>query len=224
MGISLFRNAGVLVAAAALSAGAFAANTKDGSVNASDRKFMEKAAMGGMAEVELGNLAQQKAANAQVKEFGAKMVQDHGKANDELKQIASSKGVTLPTSVDKDHKHDMDKLSKLSGEKFDREYMEHMVKDHKKDVKEFQKASKDSKDGDVKAFAAKTLSVIEGHLQLADRTENAVKGKPDAGSPEKTSRSGSNVSGNTANISGNAPASGDMKKGTSTQAGTPAPR
>src|SRR5438552_1637945 len=112
MRTSLFTT-GVLVAAA-LSAGAFAANTKDGSVNASDRNFMEKAAMGGMAEVELGNLAKEKAANAQVKEFGAKMVQDHGKAGDELKQIASSKGVTLPTTMGAEHKREMDKLGKLS--------------------------------------------------------------------------------------------------------------
>ena len=222
-----FKKAGLLLAALTLgSAGAFAADSGKSQVSASDRKFMEKAAEGGMAEVELGSLAQQKASNAQVKEFGAKMVQDHGKAGEDLKQLASSKGVTLPTAVDSHHKKDADKLAKLSGDKFDREYMEHMVKDHKKDVKEFQKASKDAKDPDLKAFAAKTLSVIEGHLQLADRTENAVKGKPDAGSPEKTSRmktssaADATVSGNTANISGNAPASGAARKPTSTQAGT----
>jgi len=202
MRTSLFTRTGVLVAAAALSAGAIAANTKDGSLNASDRKFMEKAAMGGMAEVELGNLAKEKAANAQVKEFGAKMVQDHGKAGDELKQLASSKGVALPTTMGTEHKREMDKLGKLSGDKFDREYMAHMVKDHKQDVKEFQKAAKESKDADVKAFAAKTLTVVEGHLQLAEHAD---------------------VSGNTANLSGNAPAVSAKGKQTSTQAGT-APR
>ena len=216
MRISLIQQAGVLAVAAALNAGAFAANPKD-ALSASDRKFMEKAAAGGMAEVELGNLAKQKAGNAQVKEFGEKMVQDHGKAGDELKQIASAKGVALPTSVDKDHKKDLDKLARLSGDKFDREYMEHMVKDHKKDVKEFQRAAKDSRDADVKAFAAKTLSVIEGHLQVAERTEDAVKGKPEAGSPEKARRD-ANVSGNTANISGNAPTAGGDRKPTSTPA------
>jgi len=172
------------------------------SVSSGDRKFMEKAAMGGMAEVELGNLAKEKAANAQVKEFGAKMVQDHGKAGDELKQLASSKGVALPTTMGAEHKREMDKLGKLSGDKFDREYMAHMVKDHKQDVKEFQKAAKESKDADVKAFAAKTLTVVEGHLQLAEHAD---------------------VSGNTANLSGNAPAVSAKGKQTSTQAGT-APR
>ncbi len=194
--------AGVVLAAMTLGAGALAADKSQ--LSASDRKFMEKAAQGGMAEVELGNLAKEKAASAKVKEFGAKMVQDHGKAGDELKQLASSKGVTLPTTVDAAHKKDMDKLARLSGDKFDHEYMDHMVKDHRKDVKEFQKASKDAKDPDLKAFAAKTLTVVEGHLQLAESTQ------------------GSAVSGNTANISGNAPASGSTKKATSTPAGSAA--
>ena len=202
MGISLCRNAGALVAAVALSAGAFAADTRDGKVSASERKFMEKAAVGSMVEVELGNLARQKASAPAVKAFGAKMVQDHGKAGDELKQLAAAKGVTLPTSLDPEHKRGMDKLASLSGADFDEEYMAHMVKDHEQDVKQFQKAAKESKDADVKAFAAKTLTVVEGHLQMAQRAD---------------------VSGNTANISGNAPASGDTRKGTSTQAGT-APR
>ena len=206
MRISLLQKAGVLAVAAALSAGAFAANTKDGAVSASDRKFMEKAAMGGMAEVELGNLAKQKGGDAAVKEFGAKMVQDHGKAGDELKQIAASKGVTLPTSIGAENKREMDKLAKLSGDKFDREYMDHMVKDHKNDVKEFQKASKDTKDADLKAFATKTLAVVEGHLQMAEGIH------------------GAGVSGNTANISGNAPTAGGTKKPTSTQADAPAAR
>ena len=229
MRISFIGKAGVLVATITLCSVAFAADTKAkdagakqgaSQVSSSDRRFMDKAAEGGMAEVEMGKLGQQNGASDEVKKFGEKMVQDHSKANDELKQLASSKGVTLPAAMDKKQQHDRDKLAKMSGAKFDREYMEHMVKDHKKDVKEFQKASKESKDADLKAFAAKTLSVIEGHLQLADRTYDAVKGKPDAGSPEKAARSNANVSGNTANISGNAPASGDTRKPTSTQAGT----
>jgi len=188
--------AGLVLASLVLGApGAIAADTakestkattgRDSQVAASDRKFMEKAALGGMAEVELGNVAQQNASNAEVKQFGAKMVQDHSKAGDELKQLAQSKGVALPSALDSKDKREVDKLSKLSGAKFDHEYMEHMVKDHKKDVKEFEKASKDSRDADLKSFAAKTLSVIQGHLMMAERIEDATKGKPDAGSPEK---------------------------------------
>jgi putative membrane protein len=233
MRISSIQKAGLLLATITLCSATFAADTKARHAGAkdagsqlagADRKFMEKAAEGGMAEVEMGKLGQQNGSRDDVKKFGERMVQDHSKANDELKQLASSKGVTLPTELDSKHRHDHDKLAKLSGDKFDREYMEHMVKDHKKDVKEFDKASKDSKDADLKAFASKTLSVIQGHLMLAENTESAVKGKGrTAGAMSKDSGAAAGstkVSGNTANISGNAPASGDTRKPTSTPAGT----
>ena len=140
-----------------------------------DKTFVEKAAIGGMAEVELGNLAQQKAASDQVKQFGARMVTDHSKANDELKQIASTKGVQLPSALDDKHKKDMDRLQKMSGADFDKAYMSHMVDDHKQDVAEFKKEANGGKDGDVKGFAAKTLPTLEEHLKLAQTTNDAVK-------------------------------------------------
>ena len=140
-----------------------------------DSSFVKKAAMGGMAEVELGNLAQQKAASDQVKQFGARMVQDHGKANDELKQIAGSKGIDLPTALDDKHRKDKEKLGKLSGAQFDKAYMSHMVDDHKKDVADFKKEASSGKDADIKAFAAKTLPTLEEHLKLAQSTNDAVK-------------------------------------------------
>lgn len=140
-----------------------------------DQAFVEKAAMGGMAEVELGNLAQQKASSDEVKQFASRMVQDHGKANDELKQIASSKGIDLPTALDKKHRSDVDRLGKMSGAQFDRAYMSHMVDDHKKDVAEFKKASSSARDSDVKGFASKTLPTLQEHLQLAQKTNDAVK-------------------------------------------------
>lgn len=145
------------------------------SLSASDRKFVEHAAIGGMTEVELGKLAQQKAASDQVKQFGSRMVEDHGKANDELKQVASTKGVALPGSLDKSHQQDVDRLGKMSGANFDKAYMKHMVSDHKKDVSDFQKASKSAKDADVKAFASKTLPTLQEHLKLAQTTESAAK-------------------------------------------------
>jgi putative membrane protein len=140
-----------------------------------DKTFVEKAAVGGMAEVQLGNLAQQKAASDQVKQFGARMVTDHSKANDELKQIASTKGVQLPSALDDKHKKDMDRLQKMSGADFDKAYMSHMVDDHKQDVAEFKKEANGGKDGDVKGFAAKTLPTLEEHLKLAQTTNDAVK-------------------------------------------------
>ena len=140
-----------------------------------DHGFVEKAAMGGMVEVELGNLAQQKAASDAVKQFGKRMVDDHTKANDELKQIASSKSITLPTALDKKHQGDVDKLSKLSGAQFDKAYMSHMVDDHKHDVSDFKKQAQSGKDGELKGFAAKTLPTLEEHLKLAQSTNDAVK-------------------------------------------------
>jgi putative membrane protein len=142
-----------------------------------DRKFIEEATEGGLAEVELGKLAQQKSQSTMVKEFGSRMVQDHGKANDELKEIAESKGVQLPGAPDKSHQKDVDKLSKLSGAEFDREYAAHMLSDHKKDVSEFKKAAEKSKDSDLKAFAGKTLPTLQEHLTLAQNLNDSVKGK-----------------------------------------------
>jgi len=142
-----------------------------------DRKFIEEAVEGGLAEVELGRLAQQKSQSTQVKEFGSRMVQDHAKANDELKEIAESKGVQVPGAPDKSHQKDMEKLSKLSGAEFDREYAAHMLSDHRKDVSEFKKAADKSKDGDLKAFAGKTLPTLQEHLTMAQNLNETVKGK-----------------------------------------------
>jgi putative membrane protein len=151
------------------------ATTKSGALAKSDRDFMTKAAQDNMAEVELGKLAQQKATKPEVKQFGERMVQDHTKANDELRQVASAKGVTLPAGLDKKHQRKMDELQKKSASRFDHEYMEDMVKEHKKDVSEFRKQSKSAKDADVKAFAAKTLPTLEEHLRLAQDTSKVAK-------------------------------------------------
>jgi putative membrane protein len=141
-----------------------------------DKEFVTKAAQGGMAEVNLGSMASQKGTAADVKTFGNRMVGDHGKANDELKQLATNKGLALPTDVDKESKEEADKLGKLSGAAFDKEYASDMVKDHEKDVKEFEKASKGAKDPDLKAWAAKTLPTLQDHLKMAKEMESKVKG------------------------------------------------
>jgi putative membrane protein len=161
--------AGAMPTPAATTSGDTKAPAKD------ERTFVEKAATGGMAEVQLGQLAQQKASSDQVKQFGARMAQDHGKANDELKQVASDKGIQLPASLDKKHEKEMQTLQKLSGAEFDREYMKHMVADHKKDISEFEKESKSGKDSEIKDFAAKTLPTLQEHLKLAQSVDNAVK-------------------------------------------------
>jgi putative membrane protein len=130
---------------------------------------MKEAAQGGMAEVKLGTLAQNKASSEDVKSFGKRMVDDHGKANDELKSLASQKDVTLPADLGSKHKATYDRLSKLSGKEFDRAYMNEMLKDHREDVAEFEKASKSATDPDVKGFASRTLPTLQEHLSEAER-------------------------------------------------------
>lgn len=139
-----------------------------------DRDFMMKAAIGGMEEVELGRLATQKAASTDVKQFGQHMVDDHSKGNTELMGLAARKTVSLPTALDKQHQDDVDKLSKLSGAAFDREYMEMMVKDHVEDVAEFEREAASGADPDVKQWAARTVPTLRQHLQMSQETAGKV--------------------------------------------------
>jgi putative membrane protein len=143
-------------------------NGSTGSVSSSDRKFAMTAAMGGMAEVEMARLALTKASSDAVKQYAQKMIDDHTPANAELMQIASSKGLTLPTAPDAKHRAMMAKMEKLSGAAFDREYvMMAGHKDHEKMEKLFRDESMRGRDADLKAFAAKTLPVVQQHLQMA---------------------------------------------------------
>jgi putative membrane protein len=143
-------------------------------VSAADKTFMSKAAEGGLAEVQLGQLAEQKASAQPVKEFGHRMVMDHGKANDKLKGIASTKGVTLPDSLNAKDKALYNKLSAMSGDAFDKAYMQAMIKDHNADVAEFRKEAMAAKDTDVKSFATSTLPTLEDHLRMAKEAGSKV--------------------------------------------------
>lgn len=147
-------------------------------LQSADTNFVMKAAQGGMAEVELGQLAATKGTNDKVRHFGQQMVDDHTKANDELKTVVSSKGITLPTSADAKSETAKKRLSNLSGAAFDKAYMQDMVSDHQKDVAEFQKEADHGADPDVKAFAQKTLPTLQKHLQMAQDALNAVKSEP----------------------------------------------
>ena len=137
-----------------------------GAMNSRDRDFLMDAAMGGLMEVELGQLAAQKGTSDAVKQFGQRMVDDHGKANTELMTLATSKGLTLPTTLDDKHRAQVTKLSAMSGADFDRAYSKMMLKDHEKDVSEFEKQSMKGTDPDVKAFASKTLPTLQEHLTM----------------------------------------------------------
>lgn len=132
-----------------------------------DRTFVEKAAQDGMLEVKLGQLATQKAANPDVKKFGQKMVTDHGKANEELKKIATKFNIEVPRDLDEKHKEKLKKFSQLEGKEFDQEYMKEMVKDHMEGIKLFEQQASDGKNTELKQFASKSLPILREHLNLA---------------------------------------------------------
>jgi len=146
-----------------------------GSLSERDFKFVNEASRGGLAEVKLGELAKEKGASQVVKDFGERMVTDHGKANDELAKIATTKNAVPSVDLTRKENSTFEKLQKASGKDFDKEYASAMVKDHKEDVKAFKDAVEDLKDPDLKAFASKTLPILEEHLQMAEQMEAAAK-------------------------------------------------
>jgi putative membrane protein len=139
-----------------------------------DGTFAKKAAAGGMAEVKFGELAQQKGSSPAVKRFGERMVNDHSKANMQLKDVASKEDITLPSGLDAKDQATYDRLSKLSGSDFDRAYMNDMVSDHEKDVSDFKREANMGKNSDVKNFASETLPTLEEHLKMARQVDQQV--------------------------------------------------
>ncbi|HYG09113.1 MAG TPA: DUF4142 domain-containing protein [Pyrinomonadaceae bacterium] len=171
-----------------LASTAAAQNTNSGTMNAgragntatvssTDRKFAMMAAMGGMAEVEMARLALTRASSDAVKQYAQKMIDDHTPNNAELMQIASAKGITLPTAPDAKHRAMMAKMEQLSGAEFDRHYiMMAGNRDHAKMEKLFRDESRRGRDADLKAFAAKTLPVVQQHLQMARELHSQMPG------------------------------------------------
>jgi putative membrane protein len=151
------------------------ANSQTATATNPDHQFAKKAASGGMSEVKLGQLAEDKGTNPAVKEFGQRMVTDHSKANDELKSIASQENVNLPSAPSKMDEAEYARLSKLSGKEFDDAYAKMMVSDHEKDIAEFRKESTSGQDPELKSFASKTLPTLESHLQQAKQMLKSVQ-------------------------------------------------
>jgi putative membrane protein len=149
----------------------------------SDSDFAKQAAQGGMAEVKLGQLAQDKGTSDAVKEFGKKMVDDHSAANDKLKTVAQQENVTLPSDISKRDQATYDKLAKLSGEAFDRAYARDMVKDHQNDIAAFQQEASNGQDPQIKSFASDTLPTLQDHLKMAREMMHTV-------SPSNAAKSG----------------------------------
>jgi putative membrane protein len=166
--------------------GSSMSSMSSGKASKADKMFARKALEGGMAEVQLGQLAAKNAGSDDVKQFGQKMVDDHTKLGDQLKPIAEQLGVTAPTTLSAKDKALMTKLQGESGEQFDKTYLKAMVKDHRKDLKEFQKEARSGKDQSLKDAASQGAEVIQGHLseaeQLAQTHHVSVPGGKNSGS------------------------------------------
>jgi putative membrane protein len=132
-----------------------------------DQAFVKKAAAGGLAEVQLGKLAVERAASPDVKQFGQRLVEEHDKANRELMAVVEPKGIAVPTALDRQHRQAAERLAKLQGPAFDRAYIQAMVKDHEADVRLFRTEAQQGKDPELKRWAATTLPTLEEHLSMA---------------------------------------------------------
>jgi len=153
-----------------------AAKTGKAGKTDSDQHFVTKASGAGLGEVNLGNLAAKKATNPAVKKFAERMVADHTKANAELIRLANKKSLKVASEMTADDQKCWDKLLKMNGADFDREYMTSQVKDHKEAVSLFEKESKDGKDEDLKKWAKTTLPALREHLKMAQDIHDKVKG------------------------------------------------
>jgi len=131
-----------------------------------DQAFVRKALEGGAAEVQLGQLAQQKSQSEDVKQVGQRMVQDHTQLGDQMKPIAQQLGVKEPKELSKKDKQLMAKLESLSGPQFDETYIQAMVKDHQQDLKEFKSEAQTTQDPNVKPAAQQGADVISQHLEM----------------------------------------------------------
>jgi putative membrane protein len=155
-----------LALASTLALGGVHAQDKNKASKADD-SFLKQAMQGDMAEVKMGQLAQEKGGSDQVKQFGQTLASDHQENLDKAKSLAQKIGMTPPDSVNAEQKATYNKMSKLSGREFDREFAQHMVQDHKKDISKFEQESK--KSGDVASFAQDTLPVLKKHLETAEQ-------------------------------------------------------
>ena len=150
---------------------------------AGDSGFAKNAAEGGMAEVDLGKIAAQKAARPDVKQFAQNMVNEHSKSNDELKSLAQKKHIGLSNQLDANHNDERQKLEKLSGAEFDRMYMQIMVFEHRLALHQFEQEAKSGSDPDFRSFASRQLSSLHDHLNAAESMLKQLGGDPEASRP-----------------------------------------
>ena len=155
-------------------------STTESKHNRADTKFLEEAAKGGMAEIKMGELGQQKAQSDSVKQFAQKLVQDHQQANQQIDQLYQRNNMTKPTGMETEHQRMLDHLSSLQGQEFDKAFIDHAVKDHKKDIKKFEKEAEHGEDPAIRSFARDTLDALRGHLKIAQTLQE----NPNASIPE----------------------------------------
>jgi putative membrane protein len=137
-------------------------------VSSADRDFAMKAASGGVAEVQAAQLAAQQATSPQIKQFAQRMITDHTAANSELQQIAKQANIDLPAQPTGKDAAEGQKLRGIKGTAFDQAYAQDELRDHKETVALFQKEATSGEDPALKAFAQKTLAILQQHLQLAE--------------------------------------------------------
>jgi putative membrane protein len=140
-----------------------------------DSEFAVSAADAGMMEVQLATLALSNGSSAKVKEFAQMMLDDHKKANDELKALAQKKNISLPGALSEEKQKKYDDMSKKQGQDFDKDYCDQMVKDHKDVVNMFEKARDGAKDAEIKAWASEKLPTLQHHLTMAEQMKEAEK-------------------------------------------------
>jgi putative membrane protein len=149
-----------------------ATNNGTSTVKAADRNFAMMVAQTDLAEIQVGNLALQKGGSDQVKKIAQKLVDDHTKTSDAMKQIATSKGLTLPVEPDAKHKTLAAKLENESGNQFDKDFLAANSLDHRKVLAAFQKEANSGKDPEIKGFAVQFLPAIKEHTQMIDQAKS----------------------------------------------------
>jgi putative membrane protein len=170
-------------------------DTDKSMIGENDKRFLTKAAEGGLMEVQMAQLAQRQASSQAVKDYARQLEQDHTNANKQLMDIATQRNVSLPTTpMASDHQQTMDKLGKLSGADFDKQYIRMMIRDHRKDIKEFEKESNNGMDTNLKTFASSTLPTLRNHLQMAEQID---KGGTATNTSSATSTTNTTVSEST---------------------------
>ncbi|WP_427912785.1 DUF4142 domain-containing protein [Ramlibacter sp. MMS24-I3-19] len=198
-------------------------STKDDKVAKGDRKFIEQAAGSGMFEVQVSQLATTRAKSPDVKSFAGMLVDHHTKANDELTQLANAKGVELPAAPPRAMRNEVEKLAKENGDAFDKDFIKNVgIKAHEKDIKAFEKAGKDVKDPELKAWVTKTLPTLKEHLASAQKLQKGGGMNHDAASMGNAGATAGNAgatAGNGGATAGNGGTAG--KSGNTGNAGTP---